>query len=110
MDNNNIEITEIAVDKGHLDNGLEYKAVAWSQDVLTYVTVYLCPQHNEQYESKNLIDLLVKNGLIIINTDSPNIVIRKYTNDLGKPILAINILVGDEDTIFIEDFFNFESE
>ena len=101
-------IIEIGVDRGTLNNGLEYKAIAWSQDVLTYVTVYICPKQEADYEEVNLVALLEKNGLIVIQTESPNIAVRKYVSDLGKTVWAINLLVGDEDNIFIEDFFNFE--
>ena len=80
-----------------------YRVECWAQDQITSLTFFFSAEGLENYRDGDLLELLVEEGLIQLLSPNQHINAQRVIDRSSNELWSVNLVVGDEDNIYIED-------
>ena len=104
--------------EGYLSNGSPFRSERWAAFQMTFLTIFIPTDGIENTSPEEIKRLLIKEELIIFNDDKysenvhegNNVSMKKITDTNSNNFWEIQILVGDEDKVYIETGRNYEHQ
>lgn len=95
-------VTNIGWNEGTLKDGTSYRLECWTTEGITMLTFFVPRDGLEEATGDELRDLLVDNGLLSFRTDRPYVSAGRWTNDEGREMWSINVILGDQEEMFAD--------
>lgn len=94
---------DLAWAEGVFRDGRPYRKEFWAQDQLSLLTFFFSSAGLEGLDDNQLGQLLVREGLIQFNSEERYCAGLPLVDDSGNDMWSVNIVVGNEDKVYVED-------
>src|SRR5689334_5842349 len=96
------DVLDIGWAEGVLSDGRPYRLECWCQDQLTCQTLFLSSIGLEDLEEGGVVALLEREKLTQFTSTDKHVTARPFRDPSGNDLLSINIVVGDDESTFVE--------
>jgi hypothetical protein len=97
------EVIDVGWDEGFLPDARPFRAECWAESGITMVTFFFSTQGLETSTEAQLMEVLKQHGLIKPLNDKIYVTAMPMSDASGNDMWSVNIVVGDENQIFLED-------
>ena len=95
------DVIDIGWTEGELSDGRPFRLEMWAQDQMTMLTFFFSTLQLSLSE-KAWADLLEREELIRFTSELRSVGLRQLSDAGGKPIWSVTVVIGDEDSTFVE--------
>ena len=87
--------------EGVMSDGRPWRAEAWCQDQVTFLTFFFSSAGLENAADPDLAALLTREGLLRFVDDEGGVKGIRRPDDVGQDVWEVGVLIGDED-VYVE--------
>lgn len=98
-------VIDLAWGEGLLSDGRPFRAEAWCEDQMTFITYFFSTRGLEDKDRHDLAGYLVREGLVEFKGEKKYISAGKIRDYSGHEMWSVTIIIGDEDETFATDKF-----
>lgn len=97
------DVLDVGWYEGTFSDGRPFRTECWCQDQVTMITFFFSTIDLENASQGEIAGLLVSENLVRFNSDKRYLAARRFVDPSGNEMWSINIVVGDGETVFLED-------
>lgn len=97
------DVVDPGWNEGFLSDGRPYRVECWCQDQVTSLTFFFSTAGLENISNSQFADMLMSEGLLKFLSDRRFVAAAPFTDASGNDMWSVNVVVGDEETVFVSD-------
>ena len=95
------QFIDIGWHEGVMSDGRPYRAEGWSEEEMVKLTVYFSADGLEGLKGDELIDLIVREGIVEFGPEEPQVTGHRQPDASGNELWAIEVLVDDDGWAYV---------
>ena len=97
------DTVDIGWAEGVMADGRPYRAECWAQDQMTCLSIMFASEGFEGATTNDILDFLEIQKIVGFRGEKRPIAVRPFKDARGNDLLLVNLVVGDEEELYIDD-------